>query len=285
MRDDFGRNRTSVLVWLLCAVVAGFFLQVVFKTAFKSDAFDLVFQLSTRDILAWEAWRFLTYPLLHDNILHVAFNSLTLYFLGRELHPYLGEKRLLGFIIGAAALGGLLWFAVNFHRDSVVIGASAIAMAFLILFACFNPNREITFLFLFFPVTIKPKYLAYIVLGIDVLGLLTGEIPGGRFDTGIAHSAHLGGALAAVLYFYFVHQREWRTPDRNPEMELPRWLKRSKAAPETAQPKFRVNLSNRADLRAEVDRILDKINSHGFASLTAEEKKLLDDAKDSLSRH
>jgi hypothetical protein len=34
-----------------------------------------------------------------------------------------------------------------------------------------------------------------------------------------------------------------------------------------------------------VDRILDKINSHGFGSLSPEEKRLLDEAKDLLSRH
>mgnify|MGYP006139679347 CR=1 FL=1 len=36
--------------------------------------------------------------------------------------------------------------------------------------------------------------------------------------------------------------------------------------------------------RTEVDRILDKINSQGFASLTPDEKRVLDDAKDLLSR-
>jgi len=39
-----------------------------------------------------------------------------------------------------------------------------------------------------------------------------------------------------------------------------------------------------AYLRAEVDRILDKINSHGFGAITADEKRLLDEAKDLLSR-
>ena len=36
---------------------------------------------------------------------------------------------------------------------------------------------------------------------------------------------------------------------------------------------------------AEVDRILDKINSHGFGALTEGEKRILDEAKDLLSRH
>ena len=43
-------------------------------------------------------------------------------------------------------------------------------------------------------------------------------------------------------------------------------------------------LGSREGLRAEVDRILDKINSQGFGALTADEKRLLDDAHDLLSK-
>ena len=38
------------------------------------------------------------------------------------------------------------------------------------------------------------------------------------------------------------------------------------------------------DLRAEVDRILDKINSDGFGALTTGERRVLDEAKNLLSR-
>ena len=66
-------------------------------------------------------------------------------------------------------------------------------------------------------------------------------------------------------------------------IELPRWLRRrQKTAAST--PRFQVNLTSRDDLRAEVDRILDKINSEGFGALTDEEKRLLDEARDLLSR-
>jgi hypothetical protein len=58
--------------------------------------------------------------------------------------------------------------------------------------------------------------------------------------------------------------------------------RKSQSARQTLAQK--VNLSPRADLRAEVDRILDKINSQGFGALTEEEKRRLDEAKDLLSR-
>jgi hypothetical protein len=65
-------------------------------------------------------------------------------------------------------------------------------------------------------------------------------------------------------------------------IELPRWFRRRK---KDGAPRFQVNLTNRNDLRVEVDRILDKINSEGFGALTQEEKRLLDEARDLLSRH
>jgi hypothetical protein len=46
-----------------------------------------------------------------------------------------------------------------------------------------------------------------------------------------------------------------------------------------------VNLTEREHLKLEVDRILDKINSKGFGSLTPEERKTLDEARDMLSKH
>jgi hypothetical protein len=48
---------------------------------------------------------------------------------------------------------------------------------------------------------------------------------------------------------------------------------------------YTVNTHGSKDhLQKEVDRILDKINDHGFGSLTMEEKRTLDQAKDVLKR-
>jgi hypothetical protein len=65
-------------------------------------------------------------------------------------------------------------------------------------------------------------------------------------------------------------------------IQLPGWFRRKK---KDAPLRYQVNLTNRKDLRTEVDRILDKINSEGFGALTKEEKLLLDEAHDLLSRH
>lgn len=286
MRDDYRPPQTSVVVWLIAAIVAGFLLQTIFLRWFGvGRAFVDWFALSIDGIRAGKVWTLLTYAFLHSpsNLLHVIANLLGLYFLGRELLPVMGSKRFLWFYGAAAAAGGLLWTAANWTSGGIVWGASAAVYGLLTVFACFYPNRQVTFLLFFIlPVTVKPKYIAFTLLGLDLCGFLFYEVMGAASPFGFAHSAHLGGLLAGWIYFRYVHSGNWSF-GRRASFELPRWARKRAATP-AAEPKYQVNITDRNDLRAEVDRILDKINSHGFGSLSEEEKRVLDSAKDLLSR-
>ncbi|MDO8545143.1 MAG: rhomboid family intramembrane serine protease [Opitutaceae bacterium] len=284
MRDDYQRERTSFLIWLLSGIIAGFVVQKVFQVWLGSPSFEQLAALSAWSIRNFYAWTLLTYPLLHDGVLHLLVMVLGLYFLGRELVPHLGERRLTFLTVAAVIAGGLAWYALNFNRAGHVVGAAPIVLCYLIVFACLFPNREMSFLVFFvIPVTTRPKYLAWIALAIDGFGFLFSEIPGGKFQSGIPHSAHLGAMLAGWLYYRFFHEANWLVLRRSTEMELPRWMTRAKksALPTTTTT---ANATTREDIRAEVDRILDKINSHGFGALTPDEKRVLDDAKALLSR-
>lgn len=286
MRDDYRPHKTSVVVWLIAAIVAGFLLQTIFLRWFGvGRTFVDLFALSVDGITSGKVWTLLTYSFLHSpsNLLHVIANLLGLYFLGRELLPVMGSKRFLWFYGAAAASGGLLWLAANWTTGGVVWGASAAVYGLLTIFACFYPNRQVTFLLFFVvPVTVKPKYVAYVLLGLDLCGFLFYEIMGAASPFGFAHSAHLGGMLAGWVYYRYIHEGKWSF-GRAASFEMPKWARKRETASASA-PKYKVNLTDRSDLRAEVDRILDKINSQGFGSLTDEEKRALDSAKDLLSR-
>jgi membrane associated rhomboid family serine protease len=285
MRDSYGRTGTSILTWMISALIAGFFLHLIFDRWLVSKTVADFAQFSGGALENWRLWTLLTHTLIHDGPLHILFTALAIYFSGRELLPLLGERRLTWLFIGAATCGALLWYSIHHDRNAdVLIGATSVAAAFFTLFACFYPDREIAFLFFFVPVTIKPKYAALALAAIDLAGLIFNEIPGGRFSAYVAHSAHVGGMLAGLFYFRFVHQREWQTPDGRAEIELPKWLRKTQKVATEDPVKFKLDLTNRQDLRAEVDRILDKINSDGFSSLTLEEKRVLDEAKDMISR-
>jgi len=287
MRQGYQGRRTGVLTWLICSIVAAFVLQNVFARWFGvGDAFERAFGLSAEALRSGRVWTLFTYGFLHstDNLLQILGYLLVLYFIGRELLPLLGPRRFVGLYFAALVLGGALWTAVHWRSGGVLIGASAGVTALFIVFACFYPDREISLLLFFIlPVSVKPKHVAFVLVAIDLLGFAFYEATGSASPFGIAHSAHLGGMAAGWLYFRFVHDCNLTLPARAGDIELPRWMKRSPKAAQDA-PAFRVNVGPRTDLRAEVDRILDKINSSGFGSLSAEEKRLLDEARDSISR-
>ncbi len=289
MRDSYGRQTTSVLTWIVCALIAGYVLQKIFEHWLPPSAgerfLDFAALSSTSLFGQYYLWTLVSHAFLHVSVVHIICNGLMVYFLGKELLPLVGEKRLGWLFVAAAAAGGLLWFSVHQGRGGYLIGSSSVVCAFLILFACLHPNREIQFLVFFvLPVTLRPKVIAWVVLTVDLAGFLFSELPGRSLGLPYAPSAHLGGMLAGLLYYRFVHLREWRTPDGRADIELPQWFRKAQKEPVIVPPKFKVQVATREDLRAEVDRILDKINSEGFGSLTPDEKQVLDEAKDLLSR-
>ena len=287
MHDRPSGQRTSPLTWLMCSVVAGFVIQMVLSRWFHADALvDSQLALTVGGLKEGHAWTLFTYGFLHSptNLLHIICNLFAIYFLGRELIPMLGTRRFFGLYGTAIMLGGAAWAAVNWRQGGVLYGATAGVDALLIVFACFFPNQEMTFLFFFFlPVRLKPKYIALGLVLFDLFGFAFYEVTGAPSPFGIAHSSHLAGMLVGLVYYRFLHDAEWRILSRRADITLPKWMK-GPARDAAPAPAYRVDLSNRSDVRAEVDRILDKINSQGFGALTAEEKHLLDEARDLLSR-
>lgn len=299
LRDDYEREKTSVLTWLISAIIAGFVIQLVIGSNLIGGGSRVgeFMGLTPQSLANGWVWTLFSHAFLHSTtfIVHVVFNVFALYFLGRELLPMLGASRFVGVFFAATVIGGLAWSAVHWASGSgeMLVGATPAIYALFIIYTCFFPDQQITFLLFFvFPVTLKPKQMAYALVGLSVASLFVYEIPGLSLPLGmvIASSAHLGGMLTGFLYYRFIHDSRWGfgSPDR-PEMELPRWLKRAKKSP-VAKSAYQVNVEpaapvrDKEHIRAEVDRILDKINSEGFNALTADEKRVLDDAKDLLSR-
>lgn len=286
MQDIPGsRPSGSVVPWIISATVACYVLQFVFMRLLHAGGLlESMLGLSQPNVAAWKLWTLVTYGLLHDtnNLLHIIANLLGLYFLGRALEPMLGSQRFTWLYAGCIFLGGLLWYGTHWQGGGGwVVGASAGVAGLFTVYACFAPNQPITLLLFFvLPVSIKPRHALFALLGIELLGFLFYEIMGAisPFSSPVAHSAHLGGMAAGWIYYRYLHER----PDRTgkPGIQMPGWLRKKPAA-----STYRVNIgASTENLRAEVDRILDKINSRGFGSLTAEEKRVLDQAKDILAK-
>lgn len=284
MRSDYPRRSTTALVWLVATIVAAFVIQLVLLSPWFGSGATLINQLvlTIPGLKEWHLWTLATHSLLHStsNPFHVLFTILGLIFVGRELEPILGAKRFLAVYTSAILLGSLGWVAVNWGHGGAHIGAGAGLFALLVVLSGIHPHMEMNLFF--FPVSIRIKQVVLVILGVDLLGLLFYEFAGAGVPLGLTPSAHLGGMLAGWLYMRFFHAGDgW---DRAPGFSRPGWLRFGARKQPSSTPVFGRHRPA-ASLRADVDRILDKINSQGFGSLSDDEKRTLDDAKDLLSKH
>lgn len=293
-RNAYRRERTSVLTWLLCGLVAAFVLQLVLGSRWMHGE-DLLYRgvgLTIPGLAAGKLWTVLTHVFLHRPgfIIHPIGNLFLLYFLGRELIPVLGQSRFFGIFAGATVVGALAWTAVHwrFGGGDMLIGATTAVYALAAVYAFFFPQRELNFLLFFVvPVSLKPRHVVLALAGFDALGLLFYEIPGEPMPLNmvIAHSSHLGGMLVAYLYYRYLHDSPW-TLRRAAKPNLAvagRGVPARKSVPTSPELPSEPATAP-VDIRVEVDRILDKINSEGLAALTVQERRLLDGAKDTISR-
>jgi membrane associated rhomboid family serine protease len=78
------------------------------------------------------------------------------------------------------------------------VGASGAIYGILVAFGMSFPNSELFLIFL--PVPIKAKYFIPVLIGLDLFSGVTGY---SIFGQGIAHFAHVGGALFGFIMMWY----------------------------------------------------------------------------------
>jgi len=157
-----------------------------------------VFELYSWNTPYFGLWQLVTHIFLHGGPTHLAFNMLGLWFFGQVLERVWGGQRLLAFYllcgVGAAIISQLIDHFLLQQIGARMVGASGAIYGILVAFAILFPNQKIMLIFL--PVPIAAKVFVPILLGIDLLGGVTGfSIFGGN----IAHFAHIGGAIVGLV--------------------------------------------------------------------------------------
>ena len=249
---------------LLIANVVVFFLAMVIGP----DLVNRWFAFSPSAVLT-RPWGAVTYMFLHGGFGHLFWNMLILFFFGPPLESRWGSQAFLTYYL-VCGLGGV---ALSFlFVPSSIIGASAALYGLMLAFAMTWPNAPI-YVWGIFP--IKAKWLVAFLFVVSVFSAFGGT--GG----GIAHFAHLGGLVTGFLYLKSdwrpgTHRRGKSGGVRVRKMVIvPREDAGEGSRPQAAS---RGGWSHREDVVLdEVDRILDKISAQGMASLTEEERKVLDE--------
>ncbi len=187
-------------------------------------------------------WQVLTHMFMHGGLMHILFNMYGLWAFGTPLERMWGRNKFLFFYFSAGLGSALLYTAMNYYQfnegittlvnagfsessvlevlsegkyntgwyeiaekgtiDSFLnaygipmLGASGAVYGVLVAFAFSYPETELMLLFL--PVPIKAKFFVPLLILGDVIFGITGA------QTGIAHFAHIGGALAGFIMVWY----------------------------------------------------------------------------------
>ena len=200
---------TPAVLWLLVANVAVYFLQ---QTVVKPEDLQSIFAFSSADLTTrW--WTPLTYAFLHGGIWHSLFNMIALWQFGPRVEQLFGTARFVRFYMLWALGGAALHFMLS-RGSSMMLGASAAVFGVMYAFAHAWPRTML----LFFGVI--PMQVRWYVTGFAALSLFFAVTSG---DAGVAHWAHLGGFLTAMVLVRMPNARRIGTWQNSfsPAPELP----------------------------------------------------------------
>ncbi|MBL7831570.1 MAG: rhomboid family intramembrane serine protease [Saprospiraceae bacterium] len=157
---------------------------------------------------AFRPYQLLTHMFMHGGFSHILFNMFSLAMFGPPVESRLGPKKFLFYYlfcgIGAAVLQlFVIYLQYGYSADVQygMLGASGAIFGILAAFGWYFPNVQMQMIF---PPIALPAKVMVILFG--VLELVMGV---GGYASGIAHFAHIGGAIFGLLLILY-----WRKFDR-----------------------------------------------------------------------
>ncbi|MEM6865169.1 MAG: rhomboid family intramembrane serine protease [Bacteroidota bacterium] len=187
-------------------------------------------------------WQVISHMFMHGSLMHIIFNMYALWAFGTPLERIWGRNKFLFFYFSAGLGSALLHSAVNYYMfnegmqtlinagmtegqvldiisngqyspdwyklgsrstidnflsayNTPAVGASGAIYGILVAFAFMYSEAKLMLIFL--PVPIKAKYFVPLLIGADLFFGI------GNINTGVAHFAHIGGALIGFIMMWY----------------------------------------------------------------------------------
>lgn len=229
-----------------------------------------------------QPWGWLTSIFAHFDFIHFLVNMMMLYFFGQIFQQFFTARRLLHLYIVGGLAGGLVEIIAHevfpiYQTEDFILGASGSLTAIMVAMAAYRPRLQVN-LFGVLPVPLFVIALIYLLSDLAQLG---------RHD-GVAHFAHLGGALIGYLSIVNLHKssniinmsetfgqrfsgffRNLFKPKTRMKVE-----RGGGTDPRMKKTDEEYNMDAKAR-QQKIDAILDKISKSGYESLTKAEKEFL----------
>lgn len=214
-----------------------------------------------------QPWSLVTYPLVYTGLFQIIFSCLWLYWMGNMFLNVLNTRQFWFIYAGSLIFSGILYLSfgqIDFLQRSpqTLLNTSTMALGALMgSLLLISPDMEVR-LFLFGNVRIRTIAIVYLL-----------------FQTGFYVLTNKTAAVVFILAtffgaFYIKQLKQGRDLSKPIRVKKKSKLKVIYPENELAQHsrrKSRYDLPN----QEEVDRILDKISSSGYESLSSQEKEVL----------
>lgn len=250
---------SALLAWLTLGEVAIWLIVTLLSLAGRMMHFYVPvtewFTLpSLFSLFLTRPWTLVTYMAVHFDVLHMLFNVLWLYWFGRIMLLTLSDRELLIAFIGGGVAGGVMFLAVAAvgYGSGWLCGCSAAVIAVMCATALRLPDHSVN---LFLIGEVKLKWVAIACCLLTFIG------GGGN------QAAHIGGLIWGVMtwLFFIRHHRAPKEPKRHADRVV------------------RVLRDRQTDLQ-RLDELLDKIRLSGYGSLTAKERKELNEISSRIKK-
>ena len=214
--------------------------------------------------LVWskfKIWQLFTYLFIHGGIFHIFFNMFVLWMFGKDLESQWGKMEFLLFYFVCGIGAGLITVLFSVNSIVPIVGASGAIYGLLLAYGFTYPNQMV---YLYGLVPIKVKYM---VLGLGAIAFFASLSAN---QSNVSHITHLSGMIIGLIFIYF--NINWKV--------IKLWYIRMRLKGLSQQPAKQDN--EEAQMKKQVDKILDKLNDSGWDSLTEQEENYLTQASKRL---
>ncbi len=282
-RDTMGIPGQSMVVRLLVINLVLFLADWITSSAGDHWLFGrLALQGDTvANPLQW--YRFLTAGFMHSHqgLWHIMGNLFALYIFGKPLEERLGGKEMLRLYLLAIVLGNVVWglrqyfLAGQFASGgatlwATIFGPAAGITTLALLYCLYFPRSTINMMF----IIPTPSWIVAIVcVAVDFAGVMS-QHPKDKSLAFAALDHYAVGSLFTLAYWHF----GWNF-GRLPGVRGFAKIWTSFKGMFSPRPQIRVHDPERdyEDLEEEADRLLAKVGQQGESSLTAKERKVLEE--------
>jgi membrane associated rhomboid family serine protease len=231
-----------------------------------------------------QIWRLVTAGFLHDrnSIWHIVINMVFLWLFGRRLEDRYGHNEFGAFYFASLLASSFMFVGISLYTGSNVpaIGASGAVWGVVALYALLFPYETV---FVYF-IHVQIRVLAAIYFLADLHPLLLSINGEQNFGSGVAHAAHVGGAVFGFLYWY----RNWELMPLLGRATHRKFRKYRRPTATETEPRIlkmphrgrTFTSQDEAILEQQMDSVLARISVEGEQALSPEEREILDKAKE-----